>query len=129
MENIVIEATERAPELRFDFAAQRFSMKGESYPEDVSAFFGAPIESLQSHLRAQEGAAITFDFELVYFNSSSAKVLMRIFDMLEEAASNGNTVVINWRHLADDDNMAELGEEFGEDLEEAEFNLVEVEEA
>ena len=43
--------------------------------------------------------------------------------MLDEAASD-NTVTVNWIYDAEDDNMEELGEDFGEDLEDATFNMV-----
>lgn len=123
MENINIAAGERTPEVAFDFEENRFALRGESYPEDVSAFFGPVIAKLEEHLDALEGASIQFDFEFVYFNSSTAKVLMGLFDKLEEAASDGNTVHIRWLYEEDDENMQELGEEFGEDLEHAQFEL------
>lgn len=126
MESIKIEATERAPAIEFDFARNTFLIKGESYPEDVTEFFGPIMERLEGHLRGQSGASIDFIFELIYFNSSSAKVLMSLFDMLEEVAEEGNQVVVTWCYEEDDDNMQELGEEFGEDLEKATFNLKEL---
>ena len=64
-------------------------------------------------------------FELLYFNSSSAKVLMRIFDMFEEfAKSNGHSISVIWRVDEEDDNMRELGEEFAEDIENIKFEIV-----
>ncbi len=123
MENIKIEATERSPEVDFNFTSNVFALSGESYPEDVPAFFGPPINQLEEHLSSQDGADITFYFELIYFNSSSAKVLMELFEMLDKVAENGNNVVIYWAYDEEDDNMEELGEEFGEDLEHAKFNL------
>ncbi len=45
MENIKIEATDRSPEIDFDFGANVFFMKGESYPEDIGAFFGPVISN------------------------------------------------------------------------------------
>lgn len=123
MDNIKISATERSPEIDFNFETNTFSIKGESYPEDVTDFFGNALKSLESHLEGAEGVTIKFTFELIYFNSSSAKVLMSLFDMLEEAAEEGNTVNIEWVYEADDDNMEELGEEFGEDLEAASFTM------
>lgn len=122
MSNLKLDATERTPEIDFDFETHVFCLRGESYPEDVTEFFGPIIDRLKEHLEAQEGAEITFNFELIYFNSSSAKVMMDIFDLLDEAAEE-NTVTVNWYHEEDDDHMEELGEEFGEDLEEATFNL------
>ena len=126
MTKIEIEATDRSPQISFDFGANNFSMKGESYPEDVSAFFGDLMEKLEAHLRTQSGATINFVFDLIYFNSSTAKVLMGLFDMLDEVAEEGNEVSITWKYEEGDDNMEELGEEFGEDLSTAKFSLEEV---
>ncbi len=127
MDNIKIAATERSPELDFNFETNTFSLKGESYPEDVTDFFGNALKSLESHLEGLDGATIKFTFELIYFNSSSAKILMSLFDMLEETAEEGNTINIEWIYEADDDNMEELGEEFGEDLESANFKMKAIE--
>ena len=123
MENIKIEATERTPEIDFNFNEGVFSIKNESYPEDVAEFYGPVIDPLKAWLDSQEGSDIVFNFELIYFNSSSAKVLMDLFDMLDEAAEK-NKVTVNWIYDEEDDNMEELGEDFGEDLEEATFNMV-----
>jgi len=123
MEKIRIEATDRSPEIDFDFEAGVFSIRGESYPEDVASFFGPVIDRLDSHLNDLSGGSIRFDFELIYFNSSSAKVLMGLFDALEATAANGVDVSINWIYDADDDTMEELGEEFAEDLSHARFNM------
>lgn len=127
MDSIVIEATERSPKVEFDFDNGTFLLKGESYPEDVTEFYGTPLKSLESYLEGLDGGTINFTFELVYFNSSSAKIFMSLFDMLEEAAEDGNTVNVIWVYEADDDNMEELGEEFGEDLESANFKMKAVE--
>lgn len=123
MDNIIISATERSPELEFNFESNTFSLKGESYPEDVTEFYGTALKALEAHLSNLDGGTVNFIFELIYFNSSSAKVLMSLFDMLEETAEEGNTVNIEWVYEADDDNMEELGEEFGEDLEAANFKM------
>ena len=123
MDNIKIERTERSPEIDFDFQNNVFSLRGESYPEDVPAFFGPHIGALESHLAGLSEGTVEFNFEMIYFNSTSAKVVMKLFDALEEAAGNGVAVTVNWYFDAEDDNMEELGEEFGEDLEAAVFNL------
>jgi len=123
MENIKIEGAERSPEVDFDFSTNTFSLKGESYPEDVTAFFGPVISQLEEHLDGLSGAKVTFTFELIYFNSSTAKILMGLFETLDEAGENGNEVLVVWAHEEDDDNMEEMGEEFGEDLEFAKFEL------
>jgi hypothetical protein len=126
MDPIRIEPTERSPMINFDFGANKFLIKGESYPEDVAAFYGSVLETLQSHLGSVSDGEVNFEFELIYFNSSTAKVLMGLFETLDECAGSGNTVSIVWKYEEDDDNMQELGEEFAEDLEHAEFKLEEI---
>ena len=124
MDNIHIAATERSPEINFNFQDNVFLIKGESYPEDVPAFFGPNINQLKDHLSAMDSGSVTFNFELIYFNSTSAKVIMQLFELFEESADSGVDVTVNWIFEHDDDNMEELGEEFGEDLESVKFNLV-----
>ena len=123
MENIKIEATDRSPQIDFNFETNTFLVKGESYPEDVAAFYGPILDQLEKHLESLEGAEIRFGFELIYFNSSTAKVLMGLFETLDEAAEDGNDVLITWTYEEDDDTMEELGEEFAEDLENAKFEM------
>lgn len=123
MESIRIEPTERTPEIVFDYEKKTFSIKKESYPEDVTEFYGDLIKAFNGWLEKQRESEIVFNFEMIYFNSSTAKVLIDLFDILDIAA-NHNTVTINWIFDAEDDNMEELGEEFGEDLTKATFKMV-----
>jgi hypothetical protein len=48
---------------------------------------------------------------------------MMLMDKLDLAASKGAMVEIYWHYDKEDDTMQELGEEFGEDLENAKFHL------
>lgn len=125
MDSVNIEATERSPAIVFDFAANRFVIQGESYPEDVNAFYGPLLEKLTSHFVPLNGAEIHFTFSMVYFNSSTAKILMTLFEMLEETAQDNQTT-ITWAYEEDDEAMQEMGEEFAEDLERAQFVLTEI---
>ena len=124
-ENIKIDGSERSPEIEFNFDTNSYHMKGESYPEDIAAFYGEIIASFGKHLSGLKGETVQFTFELIYFNSSTAKIVMGLFDMLDEAAEE-NAVTVTWYYEEDDDNMEEMGEEFGEDLEKATFVLKEV---
>ncbi len=124
MEKILREATDRTPAVVFDFESGVFSMKGESYPEDASAFFGPLHQALEEFLAGEFDAPVVFDVEFAYFNSSSAKVLMNLFQLMEDAAENmGKKIIINWHYNADDDTMLEFGEDFASDMEHAVFNL------
>jgi hypothetical protein len=118
-----IEATSRTPEVRFDFAQNRLKLAGESYPEDVTEFYGPVFAALDSYLAGLGNGSCRFDFELIYLNSSSAKAVMMLMDKLDAAAKRGAAVDVYWYYDKEDDTMQELGEEFGEDLENAKFHL------
>jgi len=124
MEKLHIARANRSPEVDFDFDANVFALRGESYPEDVSEFYGPIIKKLKSHLEGLQQAKVTVDFDMSYFNSSTAKVLMGLFDALEKTAGNGNEVQINWFYREDDDGMQEIGEDFSEDIEHARFLMI-----
>lgn len=121
-----LAGTTRTPTVEFDFKTNQFALLGESYPEDVSEFYGPVITPLEAHLRNQKGANISFKFEFLYFNSGTAKVVMQIFDMLEQVAAKGNNVAIIWACEKDDDNIREIGQEFAEELKYAKFILKEL---
>ena len=122
-DKIDIEATTRTPAVVFDFAQHHLGIKGESYPEDVTEFYGPVFTALDAYLGKLGGGACRFDFELIYLNSSSAKAVMMLMDKLDAAAKKGATVDVYWYYDEEDDTMQELGEEFGEDLENASFHL------
>ncbi len=105
MDTLAIAKTERTPEIHFDFDNNKYVIRGESYPEDVNEFFGPVMEKLEASFSKLEGDSINFTFELIYFNSSSAKILMNLFDLLDGAAENGNKVHIFWEYEENDDNM------------------------
>jgi hypothetical protein len=123
MQNLSIPATARTPAIDFDFGKNRLKLSGESYPEDVTEFYNPVFSALDAYLAALGPGSCRFDFELIYLNSSSAKAVMMLMDKLEAAAVKGAAVDVYWFYDEEDDNMQELGEEFGEDLENAKFHL------
>jgi hypothetical protein len=124
MDPLKIPATINTPEVDFDFAANSFSLKGESHPEDVTAYYQPVMNALEAYLGQLGEGTCTFSLEFIYFNSSSAKIVMTLMEMLDEAAEEGASVIVRWVYDPEDDNMRELGEEFGEDLEYAKFELL-----
>ncbi|MCR6629745.1 MAG: DUF1987 domain-containing protein [Magnetospirillum sp.] len=80
--------------------------------------------ALEKFLGQAQGRDIRVDFNLVYFNSSSAKALMNMFQLLDQAAERDVSIVVNWFYAPEDETMQEFGEDFSEDLEHVTFNLV-----
>ena len=91
-----IEATPRTPAVSFDFGSNRLTLKGESYPEDVTEFYGRVFAALDAYLEQLGTGSCRFDFELIYLNSSSAKAIMMLMDKLDAAAKDGASVDIFW---------------------------------
>ncbi len=123
MDTIHIAATESTPEIILDFNQNEFLIKGESYPENVTKCYGEVFDTLKQHLNSLSQSSFTATFELIYFNSSSVKVIMNLFDILDECACNGNEINIIWNYQEEDETIEEFGEEFGEDLEYAKFTM------
>jgi SiaC family regulatory phosphoprotein len=120
---LAIAPTTRSPQIEFDFETGRFLLRGESYPEDAARFFGPLLQAVQDFIASGPEGEVVFDLSLAYFNSSTAKALMNLFEMLERAAGRGTRVVVNWHFAADDDAMREFGEDFSLDFEACTFNL------
>jgi hypothetical protein len=123
MENISIEPTDRSPRVAFDFQAGHLRLEGESFPEDSAAFFAPLLNAVRGFLTEHSQSPVTLDVSMVYFNSSSAKALMNLFQLLEQAAADGRPVIVNWHYHPDDDTMEEFGEDFGLDFANAEFRM------
>ena len=63
--------------------------------------------------------------DIIYFNSSSSKLFFDLFDLLEEAHDNGKEIMIHWLYDTENENALEAGEDFKEDFESLNFNLIE----
>jgi hypothetical protein len=126
MKNLEISKTKTTPEILFNSSTNELSIKGESFPENTSEFYAPIFEWLEEYLEMITDQVVVVNIELVYFNSSSSKVLMDLFDMLEEAVQNDKEISVNWRYDKDNEMAAEYGEDFMEDLENLPFHLVEI---
>ncbi|NEX23772.1 DUF1987 domain-containing protein [Thiorhodococcus mannitoliphagus] len=127
-DTLYLPQTERSPLVELDVDNHRLRIEGESYPEDAAAFFGPVLAALDAYLAESEqrppASPIVMDVRLLYFNSSSAKALMNVFQRLESTAQVGVGIDVNWHYHPDDETMKEFGEDFSEDFEAARFNLV-----
>ena len=111
MTDLQIAATDRTPDIHLSPSAGTFRMKGESFPEDVAAFYGQVIVAIDQ-LAGQLDKPLEADIAMVYINSSSIKAMFRIFEGFEAVRKAGQPVSIRWHYQDDDDIMQELGEDF-----------------
>jgi hypothetical protein len=124
MENLIIKATKSSPSIRLDAQTRIFDIAGESYPENAANFYAPVFEWIDLFFSQMNGTPVTVNITLHYFNSSSSKVLMDIFDRLENAQANGTPITVNWRYHEENDTAIECGEEFKEQIECIAFNMV-----
>jgi hypothetical protein len=106
-----IAATDRTPEVVLTLQPATLRIQGESYPEDVSAFYGKVIQAVNALVDSPAGE-LNVEIQLIYINSSSIKALFRIFEGFEEYRKKDQKVSIQWLADPDDDIMQELGEDF-----------------
>ncbi|WP_338763135.1 DUF1987 domain-containing protein [Bernardetia sp. ABR2-2B] len=123
MENFQIEGENYIPTVNFAPEEGVLEISGESYHEYTIEFFQPIFEWLNNYLE-QEGRTFTFNFRMTYFNTSSSRRFLEIFDLLEEYnKSKGGNVTVNWYYEKDDVDMLESGEEYAEDVDLG-FNLI-----
>lgn len=122
MQNLIIEKTNSTPYIHFDADSGYLQIKGESYPENVTKFYTQIMEWIQNYLN-QESKEMTVEFSITYFNSSSSKVLMTIFDLLEQGVIEGRKISVKWMCDKQNELAIECGEEFKEDLNELPFTI------
>ena len=117
-----LEATDRTPAISLTKDPLKFSISGESFPEDVSAFYGDIISAINQLASTAKGK-LDVEMAMVYINSSSIKAMYRIFEGLDAYRQAGNEVQVTWIAEADDDIMQELGEDFKDRFQALSFSV------
>ncbi|MBB4861945.1 hypothetical protein HNP46_000782 [Pseudomonas nitritireducens] len=114
MSDLNVTGTQSTPQIHGDWQAGILAMQGDSYPENSYELFGQVIEWVERFL-TQEQRPLELDLRLLYLNTSSIKAMMDIFDLLEEAHSQGRATSVAWHYDRRNERVAELAEEFRED--------------
>ncbi len=117
-----ITATDRTPAIALTQDPLKLSISGESFPEDVSAFYGEVISAVNQLASTAKGK-LEVEMAMVYINSSSIKAMYRIFEGLDAYRLADNEVQVTWLAEADDDIMQELGEDFKDRFQSLNFTV------
>lgn len=123
MNPLCIPATKSSPSVDFDPKGGRLTIKGESYPENCGRFYDALFTGLGEYLAWKDAPPLLVDMEIIYFNSSTSKTFMDLFDMLDEAVQDGKSVEVVWHYHEENEIALECGEEFQEDVSVLPFHL------
>lgn len=125
MNKLYIESTKYSPEISLDPESQTLEIRGKSYPENTFEFYAPVMKWLEDYIASAPAGKTVLNMEIIYFNSSSSKFFFDFFDVIEEASDQGFTVEINWIYDSENENALEAGEDFMDDFESLNFNLVE----
>jgi len=117
MKKLIIDSTPNSPNILFEPNTSRFEISGESRPENASVFY-QPVIDWVRELEAsfnqndiQVNTPFTFNFNLEYFNSTSAKFILDFCKKLGHLHSLGHPINIRWHYEEDDEDMLEVGQE------------------
>jgi len=124
LEAIKFEPTNETPGVVLDKENSIFEFKGRSLPEDVNKFYGPVKEWLKQYTK-EPNKQTKIVFNLDYFNSSSARVLVKILVEMEAIAEKGYDVSVDWYYKENDDVMEDRGDEIKSVLR-IPFNLVKI---
>ena len=114
MDNLTIPGSSSSPVIHADWQAGCLSMQGDSYPENSFELYQPVADWVQAYLE-QETRPLRFEFELLYLNTSSIRVIMDLLDLAEEHHQQGRAISLCWRYDAGNERVAELASEFRED--------------
>ena len=117
------EKTGSTPYVLIDEGKGYMKIAGESYHENVIEFYKDVNDWLAGCFKNVR-EFFTFDCEMTYFNSSTAKLLLNILLHLDDCAAEGQRITVNWITTDDNDIILECGEDFQEEMNHVEFNLV-----
>jgi hypothetical protein len=124
MDNLIIEKTISTPNINFNYDMRKLIISGESFPENAAKFYQPVMNWIKEYLGEIEEEETEVEFEIIYFNSSTSKIFMMIFSLFDQEAEKGKNISINWIVSEDNETAIECGEEFEEDIEFVNFNIL-----
>jgi hypothetical protein len=114
-DDLYLVATKYTPDISLQ-SNGKISLIGRSYPENAYDFYQPVLDWFRVYFGHSESSKnVWVDFEISYFNSSSSKVFLDIFTLLDQH-KEAFSIKVRWIYDADNDNAQEAGEEFIEDF-------------
>ena len=124
MENLNIEATKYTPKIDLNAEEKVLIIVGKSYPENTFEFYEPVVSWIKKFFDHIEDEDVLINIDLEYLNSSSLKAYFDIFDIFEKAQDNGKNLKIKWIYDEENDIAEETGEDFIEDFDMLDIELV-----
>ena len=84
-------------------------ISGRSIHENPEKFFDPLVKWVEDYMK-DPAEVTTVDIELEYFNSSSAKYILTMLQILSAVVEQGKQLRINWSYEQGDDDILERGQ-------------------
>ena len=127
MNNIEINrnlSTPYFPSVNFDASTGVCEISGESYMEEAYKFY-LPLINWIKQFTEQEKRKISLKIKLIYFNTSTSKCLLDIFEILKKYEEDGGSLEVIWYYDKDDPDMVDEVKDFEKEAE-MEFSIEEL---
>ena len=122
MDVLVRKGSQVIPKVKFN-PGGIIDISGRSIHEDPKIFFDPLCEWIENY--CQNPPEITnVNIELEYFNSGSARYILKILKRLGRLIDEGKNLIINWHYEEGDDDILERGEYYASILKTT-FNFIE----
>ncbi len=114
MDHITSAGNMKTPWVNLDPQKGLIELGGRSIPENTESVYRPLIEWIEEYIQNPSAhTEVVVNFE--YFNSSSAKYLIRFLEYFSTLKKTGYDVTIKWYY--DDDELLEYGQDFQDVLE------------
>lgn len=122
MTPLVLMGSDSLPNVSFHPTEGKLSISGRCIPENALEFF-EPLLSWVNNCTGTYPESVTLDICLEYLNSSSVSSVASIVRKLDAMRDSGSSVIINWYHEEDDEDMMDSGMDIKETFN-VQLNLV-----
>lgn len=98
------------PEVHFNAETGICEISGESYMEEAYKFYSPLQLWVKDYL--DSNSELTLNFKLIYFNTSSSRLIVDFLEHLRKYRDDGKKVLVNWYYDPDDPDVKDEVEDF-----------------
>ena len=112
MSVVNIQGDKKNPTIQFDSEKGHLNIEGRSNLENPARYYRPVIDALEDYFHNPQPETHA-RFAMEYFNSSSSKMIMKTFRLLEKLQIEGKSNVhVEWCYDEGDGSMLEAGEDY-----------------
>ena len=111
MDALILEKGKDTFGVTLDKENKKFLFEGRSIPENSVAFFKPIVEWLEEYAKSPVDETIV-NMDFVYFNTSTAKLILDVLSVFDKVKKAGNEVKVIWHYMEEDYDILEAGEEY-----------------